>query len=726
MKQFLLVHLFVFCALSGPASGSESAVTPDPVWVLDPANPGENLPSSGRSLFDRLFASARQGKAGYDLPFPFAALLARLDAQLRRDPGSELPPAKRVLIPLGRSLQRTAAAPEYFAYPRVVVAVDSSPAENSSLLLKDRLYIGYQEKSDVLEVISYNESAARFEFQLVRNYRAGSKPEVVYANRTLCYACHQNGAPIFSRALWDETNANPQVAALLTASGRKFYGISPDRGVDVPYAIDIAVKRANNFALTQRLWREACGADDPPALRCRAGLFSAALRLALADGRKGTNTPAFNTVVDAPLRANAARLWPGGLTVGGADLPNRNPLQGLPGVNEWPGDMNQRARYAHVPARFEPLAVRRSQDIWRADASDAVSRLTDGLAEFVADSDRRRLAKILSSRPADLVQYSAPCRFEVRASRWSANCLPSGGKTGPTLSATLEMNDRQQVRGRLDRMTLPDAGALGRIALASAKRIPGELASLRPDAETPPRSADGNPLSRIAFRVSPNSSDEGQVLVEFRQEFPAVEQAVAALAEGPQGRALFGANPFPREAIFSALFDKLGAAKIAPCCQAQAITRPPRRDAHPAATVAAPTASKAVEAAAQPFYPYCATCHQGTETFPPNFLSGTDSEVSARLHQCAPRLFVRLAMADLAPEQRDKTPMPPESLLPAYGTDSAGWRSSPIRAALLAQVGNWLRAESGHAPSLEQLLAGGYEALRPCLPQRLATNPSPR
>jgi hypothetical protein len=77
---------------------------------------------------------------------------------------------------------------------------------------------------------------------------------------------------------------------------------------------------------------------------------------------------------------------------------------------------------------------------------------------------------------------------------------------------------------------------------------------------------------------------------------------------------------------------------------------------------------------------------------------------------------VRLAAADLPPDHRDKTPMPPESTLTAFGTDIAGWRSSPARAALLAEVGGWLRAETGQPPDLTHLLADGYEALRPCLP----------
>ena len=42
------------------------------------------------------------------------------------------------------------------------------------MFARDRLYLGYQENANLIEVISYNEAAARFEFQLVRDYRAGA------------------------------------------------------------------------------------------------------------------------------------------------------------------------------------------------------------------------------------------------------------------------------------------------------------------------------------------------------------------------------------------------------------------------------------------------------------------------------------------------------------------------------------------------------------------------
>ena len=99
---------------------------------------------------------------------------------MRRDP-SALPPVKQVLIPLGRSLQRNAGAPDFFRYPRVVAAVDAEAADSSGMPLKDRLFLGYHEKAAIIEVISYNEAAGRFEFQVVKDWSTGSK-----ASRLLC------------------------------------------------------------------------------------------------------------------------------------------------------------------------------------------------------------------------------------------------------------------------------------------------------------------------------------------------------------------------------------------------------------------------------------------------------------------------------------------------------------------------------------------------------------
>ncbi len=678
------------------AGGADSTMAAPPerpppaAWVVDPAEPGDNLPSVGRSLFDTVFAVRRDGVADYDIPFPFSALLARLDGLLAHDPANPLPPAKRVLIPLGRSLQRTAAAPDYFAFPRVVVAIDGEPANAAAHYLKDRLYLGYQEKSAVLEVISYNEAAGRFEYQLVKDYRAGARPRVFHANRTLCFACHQNGAPIFSRALWDETNANPRTAELLAASRRDFYGIPPGRGVDIPYAIDNATERANGFALSQRLWREGCGGDEAAARRCRADFYVAALRHALS----GEQTMAGEAAFAAPLRTEARRRWPGGLLIGNPDLPNRNPL---PEGRAWPAEAAARIGHSHVAAGFDPLLPRQPLRTWQPDAADAMTGAVAGLAEFISAAERRQLDAALG-RASGVAssRHALPCRAEgsLKNGRRALECSAS---KGAALTSSLAADG-----GNLNRLTLPDGTTLNRLDL----RPEGRRFALR-RAGLPVRTASGDALTGIS--LTPDG-----VALEVRQDFARVEQAVNALLEHPESGHLFGPGAFPRQALASALLTRLGSKPTEPCCQAATALPPPQLET-PAVAPGHP-ASAGSTAGPPAFYPYCAACHQSAETFPPNFLSGRPAEVARKLRQCAPRLYVRLAMADLAPEQRTKTPMPPESLLPAFATDIAGWRGSPTRRALLAEVSQWLQAESGRPPELAKLLADGYEALRPCLP----------
>ena len=65
------------------------------------------------------------------------------------------------------------------------------------MLLRGRLFFGFVEDAREIEVISYNEAAGRFEFQLVRDYFEGGVPRITYAKRSLCTSCHQGEAPIF-------------------------------------------------------------------------------------------------------------------------------------------------------------------------------------------------------------------------------------------------------------------------------------------------------------------------------------------------------------------------------------------------------------------------------------------------------------------------------------------------------------------------------------------------
>ena len=138
--------------------------------LVDHRAPGPDAPPTGRSLFEMLFAGG--------VPFPFSSLLDRLKEEVG---------AHRVvtaLVPLGRSLQRFSAHPNYFDSPRLVVAVTGDRgAGPGTHRLADRVYLGFQPVADVIEVLSYNEDAGRFEFQEIVGYTSGRYRQIRQADR---------------------------------------------------------------------------------------------------------------------------------------------------------------------------------------------------------------------------------------------------------------------------------------------------------------------------------------------------------------------------------------------------------------------------------------------------------------------------------------------------------------------------------------------------------------
>lgn len=390
---------------------SDSAVPP---WVIDPTEPGTNLPPIGRSLFDFLMTKNVSGKKVYDIPFPFPALAARIESQLHSK--RTQPALKRLLIPVNRSLQRRAGNGAFFAYPRAVLAVDTeadSALGISAMHLKDRLFIGYHEKTAVLEVISYNEAAGRFEFQLVNDYRAGGTPTVRYANRALCTACHQNQSPIFSRPMWDETNVNPKIAALLVHQRRPYHGFPIRQGVGVLQAFDDATDRANEISLVQLLWREGCEQTSRPeqSIRCRAELIEWVLRYALSKGSvQDWQTSEAPGEPPSFLAAWRAR-WPHGLAIPNPDIPNRNPFRYV-AVSEFPGlsEVEATALEGREPRSLfrgphEPTLPREPLETWTIpDSPQTLERVLDSFTQFFTKADLDRLKRMVHRRPGRLNQ----------------------------------------------------------------------------------------------------------------------------------------------------------------------------------------------------------------------------------------------------------------------------------------------------------------------------------
>ena len=692
----LLAAAVPLCALAQVAGDADRAT-----WIIDPKEPGPDAPPVGRSLFDHLFVGQGDGGSGHRLPFPFDKLLQAIERRLDPDAAS----IRTVLIPLGRSLQRSAAAPDFFRFPRVVTAVTGHPragtGTDAGMLLKDRLYIGYQEKAAVLEVISYNEAAARFEFQVVKDYRAGATPHVTYARRAVCVACHQNGAPLFARPLWDETNANAQVAAQLLVYGREFHRSAVRTGVETPYAIDGATDRANLYAATQLLWQRGCGERDATAARCRAAALHLALRFLLG-GQQGVDvtSDAYAKILAPKLAIEGRRLWPAGLKVPNPDVPNRIPL----------ATPNDRDDADAVAAPFEPLVPRPPLEVWPADVEHG-RRLAAGIAEFIAATDVQRIDAHLRRADAPRSVHRAECTVSVRRDavppRIGFRC---GSPGAARLAGRLYLRGERVTHGDVDRLGLgsePDAVGLT-VAGGTARAWQANFRVRRGVFEG--RTARGERIESIAVRWSGTDDGRGAAAVVVRDDVALLDAAVDRLAQSTtNGKAdALALLPFQRARIMPALFQALGLGKLDWCClDERAMPAIILEDAG----APAPTQPVAgVSAGIQDFLRFCGACHRSADAFPPNWLHGDAHEIEARVRQCAPRIAFRLDMWRMDAMERAKTPMPPVHALPMLGRTEMQWREGDDLARLRAAI---------QSLGVDVRAAGGnYEKLQPCLAGR--------
>jgi len=634
-----------------------------------------DLPLSGRSRFDYLMGDA-------PVPYPLPRLIARIRAQLEASDDG-LSPIKITLIPLGRSLRRSVAAPDFFHFPSVVAAVDGN-SKAGSVPLRDQLFIGYNERADTVEIISYNEQAGRFEFQVVRDYRAGAQPKLYYANRALCLACHQNNAPIFSRALWDETPANPAVAARLKATGRDFYGI-PISGTDISNAIDAAAARANMFPVWQQIWREACSAD------CRAQWLAAALAYALSG-----NLPEVGELKFADLDTRWAKTWPQGLNIPGSSFPNRDPfahvvdtpVESRPTL---PGTLAELAQLARVPTQLEPLTPRPPMQRWAApDKTQLVAGLAGLLNKADVQTFDRALAMHAKAQPQTL---TLPCRFTRKPERVVFNCA--------TPEAHLSGVWQNTGNAQIDRLQVGHAKTALDLTLSGHTTKTGQIELIPKHGASWIRLSDGRRWSRLQLNTLP--ANQGSATLTLIDDFAAVRVALPHLP-------LMTANIFDGSRAFAELQAALGLARHETSGRETLASKlPPAK-----LEIVAP---RKLSGSAARFLQYCGQCHDSSTNVPPNFLHGDDVAVSTRLDHCAERIFYRLSMWHVAEENRGKPPMPPISALSAYGFDATSWENSAPLADLLEAARQRIVTQGGQP---EAMPTRPFEHLRSCLP---ATTP---
>ena len=714
----------------GPGAESYDSTAVDySSWAVDPTVPGPDLPPVGRSLFDHLITERTEGSRTYRVPFPLSALIERVQARLAQREYSG--GTRVVMIPMGRSLQRVAAAPDFFKYPRIVFAVTGEPAtseRDAGVLLKDRLYIGYVEKTGVLEVISYNEAAGRFEFQLVKDYRAGAQPKIFYANRAICIACHQNHAPIFSKAIWGESNANGRVRELLR-SQRADFDLSAQGNIDFPDDIDKATVRANTLVSLQSVWQQGCldAQNRSQSQRCRAAAFMAVLQYGLSGEQDfDSGSPSYQSDFVSTFGRVWHQIWPQGLSVAQSSLPDRNPLGGS--VSSYGGGGSGELPFnwiaaSNVPAELDPLNPRPAREIWRfAGALDA-SRFITGWAKFFTADDFRALdAHLLQQGKSDGAQrsvYRGQCTGLRGAPGTRGFKLECASDASVARGVHLAGRFDDTGSGRIDWLNFGPAGQVRDVLLdGSVQRTGAEnrMRAIPTMKGLAARLPDGRALESIEIRWLAETAEEKQsrpmearVEVTVIDDFALARRAVdRLLAKQP---ALFDGAPLARASLMRALFSELGMAERSWCCLDDAGMPPAALDPPDV------SASALAKPELRPLIHYCAMCHLTHEQFPPNFLSGDPNRVAENLRQCAPRMLVRLSAWWPQTGQRVKSPMPPETALPALGMATQRWVHSEELEQMRSYVEELSRRE-GKPSDVDELLKDGYEALPRCLPEK--------
>lgn len=371
----------------------------------DKVIPQTDLPPEGtRSTFDHLIAN--HGR----IPYPFEKLveLTQQADQAGRQPTN-------LMIPNGRSLLKGQAN---FKIPRILVAADGEPVESEFELppiFKGRLFFGFVEGANEVEVVSYNEAAGRFEFQLVKNYCKGCNPELVYAKRAVCTTCHQGGAPIFPVRPWEETNGQAQIAnAIREAHGSDTYeGLNVSQPLTAPERFDERTDIGNTIVSLQKIWIDGCGPDDS----CRAGMLKLALEYLWNPGGFDINSAASNA-----QKERQKAHWPAeGIALRNGDLPNRDPLTeiaanqgffdklfGLFASDKKPTEASEEfgiEEFENLPPLridVDPLTPRPPRTVYQSDSLEGVI----ALAQMFSAGDQKRLEKA-SNWSLEAIQQAA-------------------------------------------------------------------------------------------------------------------------------------------------------------------------------------------------------------------------------------------------------------------------------------------------------------------------------
>jgi hypothetical protein len=490
----------------------------------------ENSNPRGRSYFDYVFSKTEQGKRVYEVPYPFSKLLDRLSIYLGYSPNDENnSPLLKMLFPMGRSLQRNASLTGqtnydenlFYRFPRVVVGVGLENKAPLALNLKGRMYLGFHEKSQVIEAISYNDEEGRFEYQVVRDYVSGKTPKVFYANRQLCLSCHQNQTPIFSVGPWNESNAHSNVYTNIESNLKRdlgesrcdgdsaafcykeqagakqyYYFGSPTRiDLNIPYSFDNLTDLGNYFHALQKSWLNLCADKD-----CQRWVLRSVIKYVLS-GQEGIYDENGHSQRLQKFEKDFQQKFPYGIKIPSPNVPNRDPqadknltqaqieveAQISAKSKNTKQSLQDLLKQNAVAGEVEPLMPRGPIELWNNTEMDQKlsNRMIRGFAEFFSHQDTLLLDRWLAgkSQGAESEEFRTICKVTTQksadAESFSLVCPPS--KDGQVLLENMRLSIKNNAieSGSLDNLIFIAPKADGqkcdyRVAQTVQNRVTGQ------------------------------------------------------------------------------------------------------------------------------------------------------------------------------------------------------------------------------------------------------------
>lgn len=691
----------------------------------------ESRPKVGRSYFDMIFSApgSNTNTVQYQVPYPFNKIITKLEDYVGlKSNSSDSAGVKVTIFPMGRSLQRNAAIAgsnqpfsfdPFFRFPRIVMGVDGEPTHENSLLLnlKNKIYIGFNERAEILEAISYNEEEGRYEYQIIRDYAPGKTPKVSYANRSLCLSCHQNQTPIFSRGPWSESNANKQMAdsmkqkmdaafgqpacdssntqAYCYKNSNPYYFGAPVRiDESVSYRLDTSTDQGNFIHAYQKMWKELCTTSE-----CKTTALKNFIMYRL-NGNSGLIGSPEQIAWLKNIEAGWKNKWPRGLSIPSPNVPNRDPLKDISdrGSASSFSTVNSKdvksvqdlLTQSKIPTEFEPLLQRQPIDIWPNSGIEInnTNRMIKGLSQEFTFSDIKMIDQWLyknKTKEQILTELSADCSIDPDGQNLAISC---DGKSAEAFSLNAYIS-KVKNQGDVSDFAIKSAKLNCDASLSqsdqnkfSGKSCPQMTDLIAGYAKVSDEQAivflqrrDGLSVRTLhgyfAAEVFINLNTRKASLKVYDQS-PLVNDVMAKNAND-----IFKTTTFSRFQVMKSLIQyvKIKMDRMQNYNMNGLEMSVDGESASPTVLQANMTGSQIMKVT-------CAKCHANDEAVPPNFMGYAHQEISdvdqcRRIEQCAPRMIYRLKMrkCEKAQFQKKKNPMPPEFFLANNKVSTAEWQN---------------------------------------------------